>query len=343
MEIDISKIPMNKVYQKHSKGVIWTGILSLVVLGIMVAFFFLPIFAYFPSGGTRVDMNVVSFIGFTFRDFIKGLYSPQFDRFVASVESYNGMNPLFTWLAQSYSIFQVVILGFLLISVIFALIVGIKGLIFLLRGHAKNTIMMSALSHSVTSFMAMFLSLLFLYLLLCRKMFVECNIMDHLRFFITPFLLILASLAVAIVLSVIYKKCFKKKVYILDYKLKPTDNPEFKNSPVHKYMKNFPNGTTTIGDKAFDMNEEIKNAFIPEGILLLGQNAFSNCLNLEKVTLPESLQEIGTNCFFNTPNLKGFIYKGTMEQWKAVYKGTDWIGNSAAEVVEASDGKLILK
>ena len=62
MEIDRSKIPANKVYEKHCKGIMWSAILAFAVIGVFVAFLFLPIFAYFPAGGERVDMNGLNFI-----------------------------------------------------------------------------------------------------------------------------------------------------------------------------------------------------------------------------------------------------------------------------------------
>ena len=347
MDIDRSKIPANKVYEKHSKGVVATGLLSLVVLALVLGFFFLPIVAYFPNGGERVDMTGLNLICYSLRSLLKGAnYNAGFDRFVSSVQSYSGQNGLFYAIAQNQPTIELVVMTFFFISVLFTLVVVIYGLVFLLRGHIKSTLMVSALSHSVASFASFFVLLLFLYLLLCRKMFIECNILDHIRFYITPFILIIALFTTAFILSGIYRKCFKKRVYILDYKPKQTEESEENIDGVDlvkAYISNFPNGTTSIADDAFQKNTEITVANIPEGITYVGLNCFSNCLNLEKVIISASVTEFGANCFFNTPKLQYFVFKGTMDQWKEIYKGSNWNKLSGAEYVETSDGKLVLK
>ena len=345
MDIDRSQIPANKVYEKHSKGVIATGFLALAVLLVFIGFLFLPIIAYFPNGGTRVDMSGLNFICYVLRPLFKGAnYDPQFDRFASSVQSYAGQMTVFYYVAQAQSVIEMVVLGFFIIALLFALIVTAYGLVFLFRGHMKTTLMVSALSHSAASFASIFILTLFLYLFVCRKMFIECNILDHIRFFITPFLLSIALFALAFILSGIYKKCFKKRVYILDYKPKKVEEVDAEGNELIKgYISNFPNGTTKIDDRAFEKNTDIKKAIIPEGIVYLGVSAFSNCLNLSEVSIPASVTEIGACCFFNTTKLQYIVFKGTMDQWKEVYKGNSWDKLSGIEYIEASDGKLIIK
>ena len=342
MEIDRSKIPANKVYEKHCKGIMWSAILTFAVIGVFIAFLFLPIFAYFPAGGERVDMNGLNFIGYVIRHWVKGLYNPEFDRFNASVSSYNGSLTLLSLIAENQPTMEIIVVTLLLISVIFALVALFYGLVFLFRGHAKNTLMISAMAHSVTTFFSLFILMLFLYFLLCRKMFVECNIMEHIRFFITPFILILAFLALAIILSQIYKKTLRRRVYILEYKPKPLDFAK-KDSLIYQYFKNFPKRTYTIGDKAFENENLLTEALIPEGIVALGDSAFSNCINLEKVSIASTVKKIGDKCFYHASILKSITFAGTLEEWNAIEKGEGWMDNSAIEYVEATDGKLNLK
>ena len=338
-----AKIPMNKVYLKHCKGVVWTGLLTIFIACLLAAFYLLPVFAYFPNNGKRVDVSGFQYICYALRIIFKGLYNPELERFDSSVSNYGGLNPMFTFISSSHSLIEFVITVLLVLSTVFAIIIFIRGLIFLFRGHAKRIVMISALSHSVASCLGFFVGVLFLYLLLCRKMFVECNILDHVRFYITPFVIILLMTTFAIILSVIYTKSFKKRVYIKDYKPKPKDDPEKCSELIRKYIENFPKGTTQIGEYAFDGNDEITEAIIPEGITLIAQNAFSNCPNLKTVNIPATVTELGTDCFFNTPRLETFIFRGTTYQWKQVYKGTAWNDHSSLEIVETSEEKIFLK
>lgn len=343
MQVDKSKIPSNKVYEKHCKGVIWTSLLALVLVALLAVLYFVPIVAYFPDGGSRVDMTGMDLVSYSLRSFVKLPYNSQFERFGSIVQSYGGENILLALVAKNQTTIELVITGFLVVGSIFALAIAFFGILLLIKGHAKNMSLISAMSNSISSFIGLYVALLFLDYFLCRKQFIECNVMDHIRFYITPFLILVAVAIISFALSLIYKKCFRKRVYILNYKVKPIDDPAIKDSLIHQYLSNFPQGSTQIGDYAFDMNTEIKEAIIPEGIVVLGTNAFSNCLNLETVTLPKSLQEISGNCFYNTPKLQLIKFQGTMEEWKNVYKGTDWNTLCGAETIETSDGKLILK
>ena len=343
MQADNSNIPSSKVYQSHSQGVILTSFFGFVIVGLVVAFLFMPIVAYFPAGEERVDMTGLNLIRYSLRLFIQGGYNPLFERFGQNVSNYNGQVAILGFVAQYAPTLDIVVMSFLLVSAMFAIMVAIYSLIFLLRGRMKSTVMISALSHSVVSSLAVFTSLLFLYFFLCRKMFIEINIMDHIRFYMTPFILIAIAFIVSLILSGIYKKCLKRRVYVGNYKPKAVVGSAVSDSPVQRYINNFPRGTNQIGDKAFEGNEGIEDATIPNGIVTLGNNAFASCPNLVSVSIPVSVTEIGSGCFMNTPKLKAINYKGTLEQWNAVNKGADYLKDSGAETLEASDGKLVLK
>lgn len=96
----------------------------------------------------------------------------------------------------------------------------------------------------------------------------------------------------------------------------------------------------TVGDHAYAKNTELTSAIIPEGIVSLGSSAFANCVNLASVSIPSSLQEIGFNCFFNTPKLVDISYNGTVEQWKAIKRGSNWLTKSGTKTVQCLDGQI---
>lgn len=96
----------------------------------------------------------------------------------------------------------------------------------------------------------------------------------------------------------------------------------------------------TVGDRAYAKNTELTSAIIPEGIISLGSSAFANCVNLASVSIPSSLQEIGFNCFFNTTKLVDITYNGTVEQWKAIKRGSNWLTKSGTKTVKCLDGQI---
>ena len=60
----------------------------------------------------------------------------------------------------------------------------------------------------------------------------------------------------------------------------------------------FPEGITSIPDKAFSFNENLVEVVVPEGVVSIGNNAFEHCEKLQSVKLPSSLKSIGDEAFF---------------------------------------------
>ena len=92
--------------------------------------------------------------------------------------------------------------------------------------------------------------------------------------------------------------------------------------------------------KATKKNIDITTANIPEGIAILGSSAFANCVNLAEVNLPASLREISFNCFFNTPKLTRINYAGSVELWKTIKRGSNWLSKSGTKTVYCKDGQI---
>lgn len=260
MAIDRSNIPSNKVYEKHSPGVLLTAILGFAIVGLLALTFVMPIVAYFPNGEERVDLNALNLVFYSLRYFIDGGYNTNFDRFASNVSGYSGQITIFQFLAENQMMAELIISGLLAISVIFAAVVLLYSLAFLLRGHMKSTLMISAISHSVASFYSFFLGLLFLYFFVCNKMFKETNIFESVRFYIAPFFIMIAMIVIAFILSGIYNLCFRRRVYIKNYKPRTTEDPSLKDTPVYKYVSNSPNGTNEVMDNAFNGEQEIEEA-----------------------------------------------------------------------------------
>ena len=344
MEIDRSKIPANKVYEKYSSGVILTIFFALATIGILVAFTFLPMVIYVPNGDEPVKMTGLNLVCYALRYFVKDGYNQTFDRFAANVNNYNGQVPILRLVSQYQATAEILVFGFLAICLVFAIVIVFYTLALLLKGYLKNTFMISAMANSVASFFAFFLGMLFLYFFLCRKMFYETNVFDYIKFYLTPFFLAAGLIICATLLSITYKYRFRRRVYIGNYKVpRYGDDSAIKNSPVYNYFDNFPNGTTKIDDHSFENNEGIEEAYIPDGILILGVRAFANCPKLNKVVIPVSVKEIGEGCFFNSTNLTRVVYQGSQEQWKQVRLGSNWAAGTSAPLLETSDGKMVLR
>ncbi|MFA6860613.1 MAG: leucine-rich repeat domain-containing protein [Clostridia bacterium] len=65
-----------------------------------------------------------------------------------------------------------------------------------------------------------------------------------------------------------------------------------------------PNSVTNIGNQSFLKCSELSSIIIPEGVLSIGNWAFGNCSNLASVIFPDSLTTINAYAFADSNNLK---------------------------------------
>ena len=70
----------------------------------------------------------------------------------------------------------------------------------------------------------------------------------------------------------------------------------------------------------------------------IGTSAFKNCSNLSFIEIPNSVASIGDGAFNQCTGLTSITYTGTIAQYNAISKGTDWNNGVPATVVHCSDG-----
>lgn len=98
---------------------------------------------------------------------------------------------------------------------------------------------------------------------------------------------------------------------------------------------------TKIAKNAFDSNATLTEIVIPDSVTEIGGSAFTMCLGLTTVTLGSGLEKIGESAFAYCSNLSTINFNGTIKQWKAVNKTSDWTLVLATKVV-CSNGEADL-
>jgi hypothetical protein len=106
-----------------------------------------------------------------------------------------------------------------------------------------------------------------------------------------------------------------------------------------------PTTVTEISVNAFASCTFITSMVIPEGVTILRRSAFLNCLALTSITLPVSLTNIYDFVFGFDTALTTINYSGTLAQWSAVTKATNWHGSGtqsvpSTTVVTCTDGTV---
>ena len=108
---------------------------------------------------------------------------------------------------------------------------------------------------------------------------------------------------------------------------------------------NIGKGLVSIGDEAFYNCDRLKTVTFAEGCELttIGDYVFYACFGLKAIELPATVVNIGEFAFANCQSLASFSFLGTIEQWNAIVKGSDWHYQSTQlTVVHCSDGDVNL-
>ena len=99
-----------------------------------------------------------------------------------------------------------------------------------------------------------------------------------------------------------------------------------------------PNSVTSIGSNAFYWCS-LKKVTIPNSVTSIESNTFFGC-NLKKITIPNSVKSIGKSAFEYCEFLTNINYKGTMEQWGKIEKGSFWSYHTGDFTITCTDGVL---
>lgn len=85
-----------------------------------------------------------------------------------------------------------------------------------------------------------------------------------------------------------------------------------------------------------------KNSVIPSdgSVTRIGDHAFARCSSLTSIVIPEGATSIGKYAFWYCSSLTSITFQGSMEQWIAIDKGTEWNLNAGSYTVTCTDGVL---
>ena len=101
-----------------------------------------------------------------------------------------------------------------------------------------------------------------------------------------------------------------------------------------------PDSVGSIGDWAFSGCSGLTSITIPVSVTSIGGGAFSGCRGLTSVTIPDSVTSIGWSAFSKCSGLITITYHGTMSQWRAIEKASDWDKGTPDYKVYCTDGVL---
>ena len=97
---------------------------------------------------------------------------------------------------------------------------------------------------------------------------------------------------------------------------------------------------TGLGKGAFYNCSGLTSITIGGSVTSIGMAAFCNCTGLTSITIPDSVTSIGTWAFCSCSSLTSIDYQGTMSQWRAISKDSDWSYYTGNFTITCTDGTL---
>ena len=79
---------------------------------------------------------------------------------------------------------------------------------------------------------------------------------------------------------------------------------------------------------------------IPSSVENITSGSFRGCTGIVDVTIPANVTNIGNEAFYGCTGITAINYRGTIEQWNAITKGSDWNTNMGAYTIYCSDGNI---
>lgn len=96
-------------------------------------------------------------------------------------------------------------------------------------------------------------------------------------------------------------------------------------------------GNCLISKSTGELIKGCKNSQIPANVKSIRRSAFEGC-DIQSVTLPADLQSLEYRVFADCANLTDIYFGGTVEQWNAIEKHTEWDEGTGPYTVHCSDG-----
>jgi len=90
----------------------------------------------------------------------------------------------------------------------------------------------------------------------------------------------------------------------------------------------------------YAIGKTVKLFTIPDSVTSIGGRAFEGCRSLTSVEIPDSVTSIGDWAFEWCSSLTSINFNGTVAQWNAITKGSNWNYKVPAKEVVCSDGTV---
>ena len=344
MASNYSKYSNVRVYRRYCFGAIFSGLLGLCVAGAMAVLLIFPLIYFQQEGGEPFYITGLQYVMYSVRNipFLKLTNLPEllnYDKFLVFSEyldAYDATGNMMLGVIKTiYPYLEYGLLAFLAIAIIFAVVVAICSLVFVIAGRNHNPKMVYNFTKSVFVFTLIFLALAFLYFFFAYEiikavvaagatkvtLFAVYGIhLDPFSFVKLPYPLLVVGglLVLMIALGITYNVQFKNRVFA-GRKKSGKDVPPVENNAEQNPQQNMsyqqmsyqqPYGNNGYANGMMNEPAPMKPAgqmgpmTLPIGLKEIGDHAYSKCLTLKDATIPSGIADLGPSAFSNCLNLE---------------------------------------
>ena len=350
MASNYSKYSNVRVYRRYCFGAIFSGLLGLCVAGAMAVLLLFPLIYFQYDGGEPFYVTGLQFFMYALRGipFLKFDNLPDllnYDKFLIFndyINAYNGTNQMLSIIKTIYPFVEYGLDAFFVIAIIFAVVVGILGLVFVLAGRNHNPKMCYNFTKTVFVFTLLFLALTFVYFFFTYEiikavvadgapevtLFAVYGIsLDPFSFIKLPYpLLVLGGLLILmIMLGVTYNVQFKNRVFAgrkksskdvppVENNVEPNGQPQ-QNMSYQQMSYQQPYGNGMMNEPApMKPAGQMGPMTLPIGLKEIGDHAYAKCLTLKDATIPAGITDLGPSAFSNCLNLETVTIPMTIKE-----------------------------
>lgn len=101
-----------------------------------------------------------------------------------------------------------------------------------------------------------------------------------------------------------------------------------------------PSGVTILYNYIFDSCKNLTSVIINEGVQTIYSGCFNDCVNMDEITLPSTITWISGGAFYGCYYMYTIRFNGTMEQWNAIGKDSNWNENCGVTQIICTDGTI---
>lgn len=138
-----------------------------------------------------------------------------------------------------------------------------------------------------------------------------------------------------------FSQCFSLESLVIGRNVEVIYDEAFYRCTKLKGTVVIPDKVTYMGYSVFQECTALEGLVLGKGITYINASEYLNCSSLKTVAFSSYVTRIAASAFRGCTSLEAIVYDGTIEQWKAITKGTNWCYGTLLANIRCTDGNTM--